>query len=79
MHIHWSEDKDKGSTQLWFDGVLAMDKKLKTKGPEGGLHPGRVQHLCRRVSRRREHDRLTAAGLYGCGLLRRPWTPHRIE
>jgi hypothetical protein len=34
MHIHWSEDKDKGSTQLWFDGVPVMDKKLKTKGPE---------------------------------------------
>ena len=34
MHIHWSEDKDKGNTRLWFDGVLAMDKKLKTKGPE---------------------------------------------
>ncbi len=34
MHIHWSEDPTKGNTRLWFDGVLAMDKKLKTKGPE---------------------------------------------
>jgi hypothetical protein len=34
MHIHWSEDKDKGNTRLWFDGVLVLDKKLTTKGPE---------------------------------------------
>jgi hypothetical protein len=34
MHIHWSEDKDKGRTRLWFDGKLVMDRKLKTKGPE---------------------------------------------
>ena len=34
MHIHWSEDKDKGNTRLWFDGVLVLDKKLKTKGPQ---------------------------------------------
>jgi hypothetical protein len=34
MHIHWSEDKDKGNSRLWFDGVLVLDKKLKTKGPE---------------------------------------------
>jgi len=34
MHIHWSEDKDKGNTRLWLDGVLVLDKKLKTKGPE---------------------------------------------
>jgi Polysaccharide lyase len=34
MHIHWSEDPDKGNTRLWFDGVLVLDKKLKTKGPE---------------------------------------------
>lgn len=34
MHIHWSEDKDKGNVRLWFDRVLVMDKKLKTKGPE---------------------------------------------
>jgi len=34
MHIHWSEDQDKGNTRLWFDGVLVLDKKLKTKGPE---------------------------------------------
>jgi hypothetical protein len=34
FHIHWSEDKDKGNTRLWFDGALVMDKKLRTKGPE---------------------------------------------
>jgi hypothetical protein len=34
MHIHWSEDETKGNTRLWFDGVLVLDKKLKTKGPE---------------------------------------------
>jgi hypothetical protein len=34
MHIHWSEDKDQGNTRLWLDGVLVLDKKLKTKGPE---------------------------------------------
>jgi Polysaccharide lyase len=34
MHIHWSEDKDKGNTRLWFDGTLVLDRKLKTKGPE---------------------------------------------
>ena len=34
MHIHWSENKDKGNTRLWFDGVLVLDKKLKTKGAE---------------------------------------------
>ncbi len=34
MHIHWSEDMNKGNTRLWFDGVLVMDKKLKTKGAE---------------------------------------------
>ena len=34
MHIHWSEDAEKGNTRLWFDGALVLDKKLKTKGPE---------------------------------------------
>jgi hypothetical protein len=34
MHIHWSEDPEKGHTRLWFDGALVLDKKLKTKGPE---------------------------------------------
>lgn len=34
MHIHWSEDANKGKTRLWFDGVAVLDKKLKTKGPE---------------------------------------------
>lgn len=34
MHIHWSEDAEIGKTRLWFDGVLVLDKQLKTKGPE---------------------------------------------
>ena len=34
MHIHWSEDKEKGNTRLWLDGALVLDRKLKTKGPE---------------------------------------------
>ncbi len=34
MHIHWSEDSDKGNTRLWFDGAMVLDKKLKTKGAE---------------------------------------------
>ncbi|MBS1833558.1 MAG: polysaccharide lyase [Acidobacteria bacterium] len=34
MHIHWSEDPEKGNTKLWFDGAVVLDKKLKTKGAE---------------------------------------------
>lgn len=34
MHIHWSEDPAKGNVRLWFDGRLALDKHVKTKGPE---------------------------------------------
>lgn len=34
MHIHWSEDPDKGHVKLWLDGVLAFDENVKTKGPE---------------------------------------------
>lgn len=34
MHIHWSEDPDKGNVKLWWDGVAVLDKKLQTKGPE---------------------------------------------
>ncbi|MBI4908744.1 MAG: heparin lyase I family protein [Acidobacteria bacterium] len=34
MHIHWSEDADKGNARLWFDGKLVLDKKVKTKGAE---------------------------------------------
>jgi hypothetical protein len=34
MHIRWSEDASKGNVRLWFDGALALDRKLKTKGPE---------------------------------------------
>ena len=34
MHIHWSEDKDKGNVRLWLDGAQVLDRKLKTKGPE---------------------------------------------
>lgn len=34
MHIRWSEDPAQGNVRLWFDGALALDRKLKTKGPE---------------------------------------------
>jgi hypothetical protein len=34
MQIHWSEHPEQGNVRLWFDGALALDKKLKTKGPE---------------------------------------------
>ena len=34
MHIRWSEDVTKGNVRLWFDGKLALDRKLKTKGAE---------------------------------------------
>ena len=34
MHIHWSEDAEKGNVKLWWDGVVALDKQLATKGPE---------------------------------------------
>jgi hypothetical protein len=34
MHIHWSEDAEKGHVKLWFDGALSFDEKVKTKGPE---------------------------------------------
>jgi hypothetical protein len=34
MHIHWSENPDKGNVRLWFDGAQVLDKKLKTKGAE---------------------------------------------
>lgn len=34
MHIHWSEDRTKGRTRLWFNGKLVLDWNLKTKGPE---------------------------------------------
>jgi len=34
MHIRWSEDPAKGRVRLWFDGTPALDKNLKTKGPE---------------------------------------------
>ncbi len=34
MHIHWSEDAEKGNVRLWFDGKPALDKRVKTKGPE---------------------------------------------
>ena len=27
MHIHWSEDAERGNTRLWFDGKLVLDKK----------------------------------------------------
>jgi Polysaccharide lyase len=34
MHIHWSEDPAKGNVKLWLDGVIVLDKKVQTKGPE---------------------------------------------
>lgn len=34
MHIRWSEDQERGLVRLWFDGQLALDRKLKTKGAE---------------------------------------------
>lgn len=34
MHIHWSEDADKGNAKLWWDGVVVLDKKVQTKGPQ---------------------------------------------
>ena len=34
MHIHWSEDPDKGNAKLWWDGAVVLDKKVQTKGPQ---------------------------------------------
>ncbi|MCR9294967.1 MAG: polysaccharide lyase [bacterium] len=34
MHIHWSEDPQKGAIRLWFDGVKVLEKNVKTKGGE---------------------------------------------
>jgi hypothetical protein len=34
MHIHWSEDPEKGNVKLWWDGVMVLDKKVQTKGPQ---------------------------------------------
>ena len=34
MHIHWSEDPNKGNAKLWWDGVTVLDKKVQTKGPQ---------------------------------------------
>ena len=34
MHIHWSEDPNKGNAKLWWEGVVVLDKKVQTKGPE---------------------------------------------
>lgn len=34
MHIHWSEDPAQGNVRLWWDGVLVLDKKVQTKGPQ---------------------------------------------
>jgi hypothetical protein len=34
MHIHWSEDPAKGNARLWWDGVLVLDRKVQTKGPQ---------------------------------------------
>ena len=37
MHIHWSEDPAKGNVKLWWDGVVVLDKKVQTKGPQTRL------------------------------------------
>jgi hypothetical protein len=34
MHIHWSEDAEKGNVKLWWDGKEVLDKKVQTKGPQ---------------------------------------------
>jgi hypothetical protein len=34
MHIHWSEDPAKGHVELWWDGVVVVDKNVQTKGPQ---------------------------------------------
>jgi hypothetical protein len=34
MHIHWSEDPSKGNIKLWWDGLMVLDKKVQTKGPQ---------------------------------------------
>ncbi len=34
MHIHWSEDPARGNAKLWWDGVVVLDKKVQTKGPQ---------------------------------------------
>lgn len=35
MHVRWSEDPAQGNVRLWWDGEPVMDRRLKTKGPEG--------------------------------------------
>jgi hypothetical protein len=35
MHIHWSEDPAAGIVKLWWDGLVVLDKKVRTKGPQG--------------------------------------------
>jgi 2-haloacid dehalogenase len=34
MHIHWSEDPAMGNVKLWWDGVMVLDKRVQTKGPQ---------------------------------------------
>ncbi len=34
MHIHWSEDAEKGNVKLWFNGTEVLDRHVVTKGPE---------------------------------------------
>lgn len=34
MHVHWSEDPEKGHVKLWWDGVQVLDKSIQTKGPQ---------------------------------------------
>jgi hypothetical protein len=35
MHIHWSEDTERGNVKLWWDGAMVLDRRAKTKGPQG--------------------------------------------
>ena len=35
MHVRWSEDAAKGNVKLWWDGAVVLDRRAKTKGPQG--------------------------------------------
>ena len=34
MHVHWSEDPARGNVKLWWDGMVVLDKRVQTKGPQ---------------------------------------------
>ena len=51
MHIHWSEDPARGNVKLWWDGVVVLDKKVQTKGPQASTSPSRVSIATRTPSR----------------------------